>query len=255
MSTTRHVETDALASLREELIRAAGRRRSSRRRTRRAAAAVAIVVGVLAATAGAAELTGFTTGVPAVDELVGIESKTPAPGEAPAADHRPGPGDASEPLAVQMGDGTYQTVAYLARDGGVCIVSAERHRGGVRGGFGGCPPLEDVNRRVARRGGVWQGSSHGPDQRTNQFLVDGNVSAIRPLGEGDWKVLMTAPWTPQAPDARALRLAVVIDESDIGNPDDGFQPGELPPEAYNQPTLKLTYADGHSRVLRGPQAK
>ncbi len=56
-------------------------------------------------------------------------------------------------------------------------------------------------------------------------------------------------------DARALRLAVVIDEADIGKPDAGFQPGELPPEAYSQPALKLTYPNGHSRVLRGPQAK
>jgi hypothetical protein len=248
MTATRYVETDALAGLREELMRAAGRSARRRRPARRAAIAVAIVVGLLAATAGAAELTGFTTGVPVVDELVGIES-------GPGGHLRPGPGDASEALSVPIGDGVYKTVAYLARDGGVCIVSAERHRGGVRGGFGGCPPLEYVNRRVERRGAVWQGSSHGLDSRTNQFLVDGDVKTIRPLGEGDWKVLMTPPWTPHAPNARPLRLAVVIDDADIGNPEDGLQMDELPREAYNQPTLKLTYSDGHTRVFRGRQAK
>lgn len=252
MSTTRHVETDALATLRQELMRAAGRRRSTRRRTRRAAAAAAIVVGLLAATAGAAELTGFTTGVPVVDELVGIESKRPNPGEAPAADHRPGPGDATEPLAVRMGDGTYQTVAYLARDGSICIVSAERHRGGVRGSTGGCPPLENVNRGVERRGAVWYGSSHGPEQRTYQLLVGGEVESVRALGAGDWRVLMTPPWTPHAPGARALRLLVVSDEKDIDVGGDGLQEDEFHLLETGFPKLELTDAGGRRRLAQAP---
>jgi hypothetical protein len=245
-TTARHIEADALAGLREELMRAATRRHSSRRRARRAAVAAAIVVGLLAATAGAAELSGFTTGVPVVDELIGIDA---------SPNHHPGPGDATKPLSVPIGDGVYQTVAYLARDGSVCIVSAERHRGSVRGSGGGCPPLTDVNRGVERRGAVWQGSSHGLDSRTNQFLVAGDVETIRPLGEGDWKVLMTPPWTPHAPDARPLRLAVVIDDADVPGGEDGMQMGELPPEAFNEPTLELTYSDGHTRVWEGRQAK
>jgi hypothetical protein len=243
MSATRHVETDALAGLREELMQAAGRRASRRRPARRAAIAVAIVVGLLAATAATAALTNLTTGVSVVDELVGIE-KLPT--------HRPGPGDASEPLAVTMGDGTYQVVAYLARDGGVCIVSAERHRGGVRGGFGGCPPLEDVNRRVERRGAVWFGSSHGPEQRTYQLIVAGEVESVRPLGEGDWKVPMTPPWTPEAPGARALRLVVVIDDADIDVGGDGVQEGELHRLQTGFPKLELTYADGSKRIAQAP---
>jgi hypothetical protein len=172
-----------------------------------------------------------------VDELVGIEMPR---------NHHPAHGDATEPLSVPIGDGVYETVAYLARDGSVCIVEAERHRGGVRGSFGGCPPLEDVVRSVERRGGIWQGGSQGLDSRTYKLLIDGDVNGIRPLGEGDWRVLMTPPWTPEAPGARSLRLVVVIDQAD-GH--------ELPPEAYSEPTLKLTYRDGHQRVLRGFQAK
>jgi hypothetical protein len=250
--TARHVESDALAGLREELMRAATRRSERRRPARLAAIAAALVVGLLAATAGAAELTGFTTGVPVVDELVGVEHGLPKRDGAPAVDRRPGPGDASEPLAVKMGDGTYQTVAYLSRDGSICVASAERHRSGVRGGGGGCPTLEYLNRQVERLGGAWQGSAIGADERTNQYLVDGDVNAVRPLGKGDWKVLMTPPWTPQAPDARPLRLVVVTDEADIGNPDDGLQMGELTPEAYKQPTLELTYENGRTRVLESP---
>jgi hypothetical protein len=239
-----HVERDALAALRAELVTAAGRRSAKRRATRRKAIVVAAAALLMAATAATAALTDFSTGVPVVDELVGIES-------GPGGHLRPGPGDASEALLVPMGDGVYKTVAYLARDGGVCIVYAERHRGGVRGGFGGCPPLTGLTRQVERRGGVWQGSSHGLDQRTYQLLIDGDVRAIRPLGEGDFRVLMTPPWIPEAPGARPLRLVVVIDDADLGGP----ATGDLPPKAHNRPSLELTYRDGHQRVLEGFHAK
>lgn len=256
MSATRHVETDALAGLREELMRAARRRAARRRPARRAVIAAAVVVGLLAATAGAAELTGFTTGVPAVDELLDREAPSPTPTGTPRIDLRPGPGPASESLPVPEGDHTVATVAYLTRDGNICTASADRHRGGVRGSYGGCSgEVEYVSRRVGRRGGMWAGSALGLERRTNEFLVDGDVESIRPLGEGDWQVLMTAPWAPEAEGARPLRLVVVIDEADLGNPADGMQMGELPPEAYSQPTLELTYADGHKRVLEGRQAK
>jgi hypothetical protein len=230
-----HVEYDALAALRGELVKAAGRRSAKRRATRRKVIVVAVAALLLAATAATAALTHFSTGVGAVDSLLEIdvpESRHPAPG----------PGSASEALPVRIGDGTYQTVAYLARDGSVCIASAERHRGSVRGSFGGCPPLEDVNRRVQHRGAVWYGSSHGPDQRTYQLLVGGNVKSVRPLGEGDWNVLSTPSWTPYAPGARPLKLVVVIDEMDI----------DMERAGMHFPKLELTYANGSSRIARAP---
>jgi hypothetical protein len=232
-TVTRHIEGDALAGLREELMRAAGRPSSSRRRARRAAIVVAIVVGLLAATAGAAELAGFTTGVPEVDELIGIDNPP---------NLQPGPGDATKALAVPMGDGVYQTVAFLARDGSVCVRSAERHRGGVRGGGGGCPPLGSIYRQIERKAASWHGSSHGADSRTYELLVAGEVNEIRPLGEGDWRILMTPPWTPDARGARPLRLAVAIDDEDI---DFDIDHGAFP-------RLELTYADGTTRVATFP---
>jgi hypothetical protein len=246
VSETRLVETDALAALRAELMRAAGRRAARRRPARRAAIAVAIVVGLLAATAGAAELAGFTTGVPAVDELLDVDA---------GGSGSPGPGSASEPLVVPEGNHRTNVVAYRARDGSICVATADFHRGGVRGSFGGCPSLQDVNRRIARRAGIWFGSVIGGERRVNRLLVAGDVRTVQPLGEGDWSVLMSEPWTPHGRGGRPVRLVVVIDDADIGNPDDGVQMGELTPEAYNQPTLKLTYRDGHTRVFRGTQAK
>jgi hypothetical protein len=245
-TTARHIRTDALAGLRDELMRAATRRHSSRRRTRRAGVAAAIVVGLLAATAGAAELTGFTTGVPAVDELLNVDV---------GPSHRPGLGDASDPLVVPEGNHRTNVVAYRARDGSICVATADFHRNSVRGSFGGCPSLQVVNRRIERQAAIWFGSAIGGDRRVNRFLVAGGVRTVQALGEGDWNVLMTAPWTPHGRDGRPLRLVAVIDDADIGNPDDGVQMGELTPDAYNQPTLKLTYRDGHTRVFRGTQAK
>ena len=230
-TATRHIEGDALAGLREELMRAATQRAARRRPARRAVIVAAVVIGLLAATAATAALTNFTTGVPVVDELAGIES-------GPSVELRPGPGDASEALSVPIGDGVYKTVAYLSRDGGVCIVSAERHRGGVRGSFGGCPPLGSIYRQIERKGASWHGSSHGADSRTYELLVAGEVSEIRPRGKGDWRILMTPPWTPEAPGARPLRLAVAIDDEDI----------DLDIDHGAFPRLELVYADGTTRV-------
>ena len=97
-TATRHIEGDALAGLREELMRAATQRAARRRPARRAVIVAAVVIGLLAATAATAALTNFTTGVPVVDELAGIES-------GPSVELRPGPGDASEALSVPIGDG------------------------------------------------------------------------------------------------------------------------------------------------------
>ena len=233
MNTT-HVEHDPLAALRAELVTAAGRRIRRRRARRRTAVIAALIALLLAATAATAALVKNSTGVPAVDELLNIE----VPGA-----HKPGPGDASRALPVRMGDGVYQTVAYLARDGSVCIATAQRHRGGVRGGFGGCPPLEDVNRRVERRGAVWFGSSQGVDERTYDLIVGGDVESIRSLEKGDWRIKMTPPWTPQAPNARPLRLVVAIDDQNL-----------LELDRVNMlfPRLELRYANGRTRVARGP---
>jgi len=242
MNLTRHVEADALAALRAELLSAAGRNRSRRRRNRRLLLAVAIVVGLLTATAATAALTQFSTGVSEVDDLLAIERSPAQPGGVRRLDIRPGPGTASEPLAVPIGGDVYKTVAYLSRDRAVCISSADRHRGGVRGSYGGCLPIDMVNRAIVRKGGIWAGGSGGTDQRATQMLVDAEVKSVRPLGRGDWKVLMTAPWTPQAPGARPLRLTVVIDETDVAD-------GEL--SMQFSPALELTYRDGHTRVLRG----
>jgi hypothetical protein len=244
MNTT-HVEHDALAALRAELTMAAGRHSRKRRTRRRAVVIVAVIALLLAATAATAALIKSGTGVPAVDRLLEIDVPP---------SRRPATGSASKPLKIPEGDHRTNVVAYLARDGSVCVSSADfGGRGGsVRGGFGGCPPLQDVNRRVGRRGAVWFGSAHGPDQRTYQLIVSGGVKEIRPLGPGDWRVLMTPSWTPRASGARPLRLAVAIDDEDVDVGGDGLQPDEFRLLERHLPRLELVYRDGRTRVAKFP---
>jgi len=237
VNATRHVEADALATLRSELVGAAGRRISRRRGRRRGAVIVAVAALLAAATAATAALIDSGTGVPAVDKLLDVD--------VPDSRHPAGPGSASESLRVPEGDHMTNVVAYLARDGSVCVASADFKRGGsARGSYGGCPPLADVNRRILRRGGYWFGAALGTDQRTANFLVGGEVRSIRPLEKGDWTVHMTAPWTPAGKGGRPLRLVVVVDEADITEQE--LSVTRLGPE------LELTYADGRRRVLPGP---
>jgi hypothetical protein len=150
---------------------------------------------------------------------------------------------------VPEGDGVVKTVAYLTRDGNICTASAQAHRGGVRGSYGGCSgTVAYVSRRIARRGGVWAGGALGLDRRTNELLVDGRVESVRPFGKGDWAVKMTPPWTPHAHGARPLRLVLVIDERDI-------QEADLQRLHASLPTVQLTYPNGSTRRIRFPYAK
>jgi hypothetical protein len=154
MNGTRHVETDALAALRAELTRAAARRAWKRRPARRAAAMIALATGLLGATGAAAALTDTSTGLPAVDELLSIE-KIGGRAGLPS-------GDATEPITVQIGDGSYQMIAYFTRGGQVRIAFAEPNRGGIRGGGGGGWSVADLARRLERRAADLQGATHGP---------------------------------------------------------------------------------------------
>jgi hypothetical protein len=231
---TRHVESDPLAALRAELVGAARRQLRRRRRRRRTLVATGAILGLLAATAGAGALTGFSTGVPVVDELLAVEGGSLV-GE-------PGPGGATEPLPVPTyGGGTAQAVAYLSKDGTVCHVQAERHpsiEGSVRGGGGGCWLAADLARRLDRRGIQWSGSSHGTDMRVFGGYADGDVVDIRVLGEAAGaEVRMTKPWRPRIAGGEPLRLFVVIDRRYIE------------PITHAHPTIEVIYRDGSRRRI------
>lgn len=241
---TRHVESDPLGALRLELVGAARRQMARRRKRRRNVSIGAALLALLAVAAGASALNEFSTGVPAVDDLLAVEA--PSLMDEPA-------GDATEPLPVPTNDGTAQSVAYLSRDGTICQVEAERHpriEGSVRGGGGGCLPAADMARLLDRNGVRWAGSSHGAERRIYHGFADGDVERIRVLDEAaDAEVRITKPWTPSTEGGQALRLFVVIDERDIDVGGDGVQEDEIGLISTPIPTLEVTYADGRTEKI------
>ena len=210
--STRHIEGDALAALREELTSAAARRVVARRARRRALTLAAITAALLAVAGGAVAVSKFSTGIDPVDRLLDVDNYG---GSALPA------GGATDPLRVRIGDGTYQLGAYLNRRGEVSIASAELHDGSVRGSSsgGGYRPA-GLAARLERRGTLLQGGAHGLDSRVFWGYADGAVESVRVTSPpGEWVVKMSPPWKPAAAGARPLRLLVVIDERDTDQAD------------------------------------
>ena len=235
-----HVDHDAIAALRAELVSAAGRGIARRRRRRRAATATALAAAVvlLALAAGAAAVANLGTGVSAIDELLDVEHGYGGPGGLPA-------GRGTEPVDVRIGDGVYRFIAYLNRRGEVVTAYAEPHRGGVRGGgSGGGPHAADLARTLERRGAVLHGSTHGPEQRVWWGYADGSVESVRvSVPAGEWIVKMSPPWRPPASGAHPLRVLVVIDEADIDVGGDGVQMNEADRLMQPMPKLEPVYGN------------
>jgi hypothetical protein len=230
MTTTGGTGVDPFERIRRDLVAAAARRRDRTRRRRRIALLAALPVLLVGGTAGAAAVGDFSTGVPAIDDLLAVEGGSNRPF---GGDVRPGPGGASEPLSLPSGAGGRDAaaVAYLSRDGLVCKARGEFRRwdGAARGSYGGgCHAPADLARRLSRRTAILGGSEHGPERRIYDGFAAGDVVALRLLMEDGATVeaRLTPPWTPDAPGAEPLRLFVAVDERDIDVGDDGVQLNE-----------------------------
>ena len=235
---------DPLAAIGLQLVAAAGRRRQRHRRRRRTALVAALVVLVLAAGAGASELAGLGTGVPAIDQLLDIEHGSGARDIRPAgssSDPLPAPGLTGGPNGVAL--------AYVSRAGTICSAAAEDiGERGVRGGGGACYEPADLERTLDRRGVVCCTLSAGPKARTYAGYAAADIVAIRLLVPGRPAAELTRPWTPKVPGARPQRYFVATDDRDIDVGDDGVQEDELALIPSEPPRLELEYADG--RVVK-----
>lgn len=219
---------DPLRRIRREMVQAAARDNRRRARRRQLAALTAVPVLLLALAAGAAAVGGFSTGVPAVDELLAGD------GSDDPGDPRPGPVSASEPLPLpsQSGGTGAAAVAYVSRDGLICKAEGELRRrdGEARGSDGGeCYPPAYLARALERKKAICCASSHGADRRVYHGLAAADVTALRfELDDGRTiAARLTPPWKPDAPGAAPLRLFAVVDERDIDVGADGLQSDEL----------------------------
>ena len=237
-SATRHVEGDPLEALRSELVAAGRRRVARRRRGRRTAVLAAALVGLLALAAGAAALMNFSTGVPAVDTLLEIESPdSPASPGATSGRDRAGP-----PSRLRCPRATAQRTRspiwpVMARS-----ATPPRTRS-ARGSTGGCWRVADLARALDRRKIVWNGLTAGADNRVFDGYADGDVTAIRVVGRrrcghGQAERPVDAHGRP---GPTPLRHFVVIDEEDI-QMDERDLVVEFPP-------LVVTLSDGTTRRI------
>jgi len=191
-------------------------RRARRRRTASLSMAALVTLAVLGA--GATALVTGSTGVPAVDRLLGIyEAGLDKPGASGrrgpmGRDLRPDSSVASVSIEIAV-DGRVRRIvstSYVAEDAGVCSALA-----GVDGGRSGdlvcLPPLRLV-RRLNQHGGVLL-VTEGPSEIVLRGFVNGDVVQLEGTGPaGRLKTSLGDSWTTDLPGIPSLRPFVAIGE-------------------------------------------
>lgn len=229
------IETDALGAIRLELIGAARRRAAARRRRRQMVATVATGLTMLVAVTGVSAVSGFSTGVPVIDNVLSQEHgeqraaplKEDIPAGPPGTDVRPAPGSTSDALDLRWPDGSAgaKGLAYLSMGGDVCFVRAGKPgRGGANEARGrtGCLAPQLIAERLSDQWAFVAGVIVG-----NPTIVSGyaasDVEAIEITGPGGpLDVQLTRLWTPNTLDAETMRVFAATADVDLG--EDGISP-------------------------------
>jgi hypothetical protein len=185
------------------------------RRGRSIAIAIAALLGLGVVGAGASALVAGSTGVPAVDRLLGIYEaglNKPEASERPGSsggDLQPSPSKASEPIEVALEDGSrVVTSFYSAKDGKICWAVADSEASSS--GTLSC----EVPAAVAtgmRDGGYVPAIEVGPSNVIIRGYVGADVVALSGRGpEGSLDVSLGAPWAPGGSDLEPLRPFVAV---------------------------------------------
>ncbi len=180
-------------------------RRSRARRRRTVSVAVASVLALGVAGAGASALVTGTTGVPAVDRLLGIyEQNRPGGGLQPD----PAAGSASVELATADGQRIVST-SYVAEDGRICTAITDAEVGGA--GDVSCVPPAFVTSALERRGGVVSGAVGNGDKALIAGFVRPDVEALEAAGPyGSAKAKAGPVWMSGPGGAGPLRPFLAI---------------------------------------------
>lgn len=202
-------------SARDAVARGPIESRSARRR-RTASIAVAALLGLGVAGAGASALVSGSTGVPAVDRLLGLYEtglEKPTASERPGpfgSDLQPAPSKASDPIEVTLADGSRVVASFFeARDGKICSAAADAR--GAEPGTLDCEIPAEVIGNLTRSGGY----ASALETKASQVLVKGytgaDVASLSGRGpNGSLDVHLGRPWTPSVPGAEPLRPFVAV---------------------------------------------
>jgi len=199
------------------------------RRRRAVSLFVAAVVGLAGLGAGASALVRGTTGVPAVDRLLGIyEQGLDKPGASDrtgpsGSDLQPGPSKASEPIKTRLPDGSRSVTSfYVAKDGKICWAVAFSDGSGS-GGTSCESPRDFVG--GMRNGGYAPGIGFGSNYVVITGYVSGDVVSLSGSGpNGSLDIHLGKSWTPSSkPPVGRLKpfvaVASIDSRSNLDQPD------------------------------------
>jgi hypothetical protein len=193
------------------------------RRRRTLAVTVAAVLGLGVLGAGASALISGSTGVPAVDRLLGIyEQNLNKPGTADrggpsGSDLQPSASKAAEPIETVLPDGSKSvTTFYVAEDGRICWAVATLDGSGA-GGLG-CSSPRDFAKALEAGGYVPGIEVLGMSHIVLRGYVRGDVVSLSGRGpSGPLEVQLGEPWTPSSsPAVGSLRPFVAV--ASLGSP-------------------------------------
>jgi hypothetical protein len=178
---------DLLGSARGGAARAARRPRARRRRTVSVAVTSLLALGV--AGAGASALVTGTTGVPAVDRLLGIHEQN-----RPGGGLQPDPAGGSSSVEISTRDGQrFVSTSYVSKDGRICTVITDVEPG--RPGGGGCAAPSAIADSLERDGGLVTGVVANGGEALLTGFVRSDVVEIEALGpDGNVKTEVGSEW-------------------------------------------------------------
>lgn len=227
--------------------RGARRRRVRRRRT--ASVATAAVVSLAVVGAGANALVSGSTGVPAVDRLLGIYEagqRDPSTRQvSPQGDLAPRPGGKSTSVRASVNGLQIVSTSFVGRNGRICTVTTQEQEVAPSGDFT-CIEPDRLAQHVAERGGLPVGVGTRSDNVVLWGFVDDRVvgmSGHGPAGPLDFEI--GESWTPEVRGADPLKAFLAVGARP--RREDG-KPTPTDPGAYS---IEAVLADG-SRMSLAP---
>jgi hypothetical protein len=181
--------------------------------------ATAALVSLAVVGAGANALVSGSTGVPAVDRLLGIyEANLSKPGREgqgglSGPDAQPAPGTEAARVIVRLPGGQrLVSVSYVSAGGSIC--SLLTRPGGRRDGNLTCRSATDLVRTIQQRGGTLEAISSQREGTVLRGFVAADLKRVQATGPaGPLDMHIGRKWKPDLPGAVVLRPFVAVGAS------------------------------------------
>ncbi len=203
--------TAALEASRHELLArartgaACPTRRPRARRRRTVSVAVASLLALGVAGAGASALVTGTTGVPAVDRLLGIYEQN-----RPGGGLQPDPAAGSATVEISTRDGRrFVSTSYVAEDGRICAAVTGAEPGGP--GEVKCVADSLLADSIERRGGLFVGVVGDGDEVLLMGFARPDVVEVEASGrEGNARAKLGPAWAPRSGRLESVKPFLAI---------------------------------------------